>query len=169
MLLGDVCTRGCRFCAVTTGDPRGAVDVREPEHVARAVAQLELQYVVLTMVDRDDLLDGGADHVARTVERLHALRPDILIQALVGDFHGHGEAVDTVVASRPDVFAHNIEVVRRLQRTVRDARCGYETSLEVLRRAGSAVAGRRVLTKSSIMVGVGETDEEVVEALADLR
>src|SRR5258708_1280411 len=89
MLLGDVCTRGCRFCAVTTGDPRGAVDVREPEHVARAIARLELTYVVMTMVDRDDLLDGGAEHVARTVGRLRLLRPDILIETLVGDFHGH--------------------------------------------------------------------------------
>src|SRR5262249_49735903 len=167
MLLGDVCTRGCRFCAVTTGDPRGAVDVREPEHVARAIARLDLQYVVMTMVDRDDLLDGGAEHVARTVRRLRQLRPDILIEALVGDFAGHASAVDTVVASAPDVFAHNVETVRRLTRTVRDVRSSYDQSLAVLRRAreqaeregaaGSAL-GRR-LTKSSIMVGLGETDE----------
>jgi lipoyl synthase len=174
MLLGETCTRGCRFCAVTTGDPRGAVDVREPEHVARAIAQLELQYVVMTMVDRDDLLDGGADHVARTVRRLRELRPDVLIEALMGDFQGHHAAIDSVAAAGPDVFAHNVEVVRRLQRTVRDARCGYERSLDVLRRAKEAPAagptamGRR-LTKSSIMVGVGETDDEVVECLADLR
>lgn len=177
MLLGDVCTRGCRFCAVTTGDPRGAVDVREPEHVARAIARLDLQYVVMTMVDRDDLLDGGADHVARTVRRLRELRPDILIEALVGDFHGHLDAVDTVVDAAPDVFAHNIETVRRLTRTVRDARCSFDQSLAVLRRAkaraeqaGAAGSplGRR-LTKSSIMVGLGETDDEVVETLRALR
>ena len=177
MLLGDVCTRGCRFCAVATGDPRGAVDVREPEHVARAIARLDLQYVVMTMVDRDDLLDGGADHVGRTVQRLRALRPDILIETLVGDFHGHLSAVDVVVDAVPDVFAHNIETVRRLTRGVRDVRCGYDQSLTVLRRAkdraekaGAAGSplGKR-LTKSSIMVGLGETDDEVLETMRDLR
>jgi lipoic acid synthetase len=167
MLLGDVCTRGCRFCAVTTGDPRGAVDSREPEHVARAIAKLELQYVVLTMVDRDDLLDGGAWHVARTVERLRELRPDILIETLLGDFAGHMDYVDTTVRARPDVWAHNIEVPRRLQRTIRDARCSYETSLAVLARAKAGDPSR--LTKSSIMVGIGETDDEVIETLSDLR
>jgi len=167
MLLGDVCTRGCRFCAVTTGDPRGAVDVREPEHVARAISKLELQYVVMTMVDRDDLLDGGASHVARTVTRLRELRPDILIETLLGDFGGHMDYVDTTVDAKPDVWAHNIEVVRRLQRTIRDVRCSYERSLGVLKRAKDRDASR--ITKSSIMVGVGETDEEVLETLADLR
>jgi lipoic acid synthetase len=171
MLLGDVCTRGCRFCAVTTGDPRGAVDVREPEHVARAIARLELQYVVMTMVDRDDLLDGGAEHVARTVRRLRELRPDILIEALVGDFHGHLGAVDTVTDAGPDVFAHNVETVRRLTRKVRDVRCSYDQSLAVLRRAREGVAGEGGprLTKSSIMVGLGETDDEVLETMGDLR
>jgi lipoyl synthase len=167
MLLGDVCTRGCRFCAVTSGDPRGAVDVREPEHVARAIARLGLQYVVLTMVDRDDLLDGGASHVARTVTRLRELRPDILIETLLGDFGGHLDYVDTTVDARPDVWAHNIEVVARLQRTIRDARCSYETSLRVLSRVKERDPSR--ITKSSIMVGIGERDEEVIETLADLR
>lgn len=167
MLLGDVCTRGCRFCAVTTGDPRGAVDVREPEHVARAISKLELQYVVMTMVDRDDLLDGGASHVARTVTRLHELRPDILIETLLGDFGGHMDYVDITVDAKPDVWAHNIEVVRRLQRTIRDVRCSYERSLGVLKRAKDRDPSR--ITKSSIMVGVGETDDEVLETLADLR
>ncbi|WP_437591742.1 lipoyl synthase [Sorangium sp. So ce1000] len=181
MLLGDVCTRGCRFCAVTTGDPRGAVDVREPEHVARAIARLSLQYVVMTMVNRDDLLDGGAEHVARTVSRLHALRPDLLIETLVGDFQGHMSAVDMVVDAGPDVFAHNVEVVRRITRVIRDVRSSYDQSIAVLRRAkerqrrlaaeaaeAGAPAPRR-LTKSSIMVGIGETDDEVLEALRDLR
>jgi len=167
MLLGDVCTRGCRFCAVTTGDPRGAVDGREPEHVARAIARLELQYVVLTMVDRDDLLDGGASHVARTVTRLRELRPDILIETLLGDFGGHLDYVDTTVDARPDVWAHNIEVVRRLQRTIRDVRCSYERSLTVLRRVKERDPAR--CTKSSIMVGIGETDDEVLETMKDLR
>lgn len=167
MLLGDVCTRGCRFCAVTTGDPRGAVDVREPEHVARAISRLGLQYVVLTMVDRDDLLDGGAAHVARTVTRLRELRPDILVETLLGDFGGNFDYVDPTLDAAPHVWAHNIEVVRRLQRTVRDVRCSYDRSLSVLRRAKE----RRpeTFTKSSIMVGLGETDDEVFETLADLR
>ncbi|MBS2018525.1 MAG: lipoyl synthase [Deltaproteobacteria bacterium] len=167
MLLGDVCTRGCRFCAVTSGDPRGAVDGREPEHVARAIARLGLQYVVMTMVDRDDLLDGGASHVARTVTRLRELRPDILIETLLGDFGGHMDYVDTTVEAKPDVWAHNIEVVRRLQRSIRDVRCSYERSLGVLERVKQKDPSR--ITKSSIMVGIGEHDDEVLETLADLR
>lgn len=167
MLLGDVCTRGCRFCAVTTGNPRGAVDVREPEHVARAIAKLGLQYVVLTMVDRDDVLDGGASHVARTVTRLRELRPDLLIETLLGDFGGHLDYVDVTVDAKPDVWAHNIEVVRRLQRTIRDVRCSYEKSLDVLKRVKDRDASR--MTKSSIMVGIGENDDEVLETMRDLR
>jgi len=166
MLLGDVCTRGCRFCAVTTGRP-GALDEREPEHVAQAIGRMALQYVVLTMVDRDDLPDGGARQVARTVEGLKALRADLLVETLVGDFQGEPGPIDTVIAAKPDVFAHNIEVVRRITRRVRDARCGYDRSLSVLHRAKEQAPGR--ITKSSIMVGIGETDEEVVEALSDLR
>jgi lipoic acid synthetase len=167
MLLGDVCTRGCRFCAVTTGNPRGAVDGREPEHVARAIARLGLQYVVMTMVDRDDLLDGGAAHVARTVTRLRELRPDILIETLLGDFGGHMDYVDVTADARPHVWAHNIEVVKRLQRTIRDVRCGYEKSLGVLAHVKQRDASH--VTKSSFMVGIGEHDDEVLETLADLR
>jgi lipoic acid synthetase len=167
MLLGDTCTRGCRFCAVTSGDPRGAVDGREPEHVARAIARLGLQYVVLTMVDRDDLLDGGASHVARAVTRLRELRPDILVETLLGDFGGHLDYVDTTIDAEPHVWAHNIEVVERLQRTIRDVRCSYATSLRVLRRVKERDPER--ITKSSIMVGIGERDEEVVATLRHLR
>jgi lipoyl synthase len=167
MLLGDVCTRGCRFCAVTTGNPRGAVDPREPEHVARAVARMGLTYVVLTMVNRDDLLDGGAAHVAQTVTRLKELRSDLLVETLVGDFTGHLGAVDTVVDAAPDVFAHNVEVTRELTRTIRDARCSYDQSLRVLERAKERAPARP--TKSSIMVGVGESDHEVLTTLGDLR
>jgi lipoic acid synthetase len=167
MVLGDVCTRGCRFCAVTTGDPRGAVDVREPEHVSRAISRLEIHYVVLTMVDRDDLLDGGAEHVARTIKGIHALRPDMLVEALVGDFRGRLTDVDTVVEQgAPDVFAHNVEVPERLQRTVRDVRCSYAQSLAVLERAKSKGVG---VTKSSIMLGLGETYEELLQTMRDLR
>ena len=167
MLLGDVCTRGCRFCAVNTGQPRGEVDAREPEHVARAVAQMGLGYVVLTMVNRDDLHDGGAGHVARTVRHLRALRPDILIETLVGDFAGHLASVDEVVAAAPDVFAHNVEVVRSQTRLLRDARASFDQSLAVLRRAKAHASAPP--TKSSLMVGVGESDEEVLAALTELR
>lgn len=166
MLLGDTCTRGCRFCAVTTGNPRGAVDGREPEHVARAIARMDLSYVVMTMVNRDDLLDGGAEHVATTVRRLRELRADILIETLVGDFQGHMSAVDAVVDGAPDVFAHNVEVVRGLTRAIRDARCGYDQSLAVLRRAKERAP---LVTKSSIMVGLGESEGEVVETMRELR
>jgi lipoic acid synthetase len=167
MLLGHTCTRGCRFCAVTTGNPRGAVDPREPEHVARALASLGLRYVVLTMVDRDDLLDGGADHVARTVRALAERQPDLLVETLVGDFAGRHRDVDVVVDAAPAVFAHNVEVPRRLTPIIRDRRCAYDRSLDVLRHAKERAPDR--LTKSSIMVGVGETDDEVAETLTDLR
>ncbi len=167
MLLGDVCTRACRFCAVTSGDPRGAVDVREPEHVARALSRMSLQYVVLTMVDRDDMLDGGASHVGRTVSRLKELRPDMLVETLLGDFGGHMDYVDVTVDAKPDVWAHNIEVVERLQRKIRDVRCSYERSLGVLAHVKKRDPSR--ITKSSIMVGIGETDDEVVQTMRDLR
>jgi len=167
MILGETCTRGCRFCAVNTGNPRGAVDPREPENTARALAQMGLAYVVLTMVDRDDLLDGGASHVARTVERIKALSPDLLVETLVGDFAGVAADVRTVVEEgRPDVFAHNVEVVPRLQRSMRDARCSWERSTDVLRWAREAGAQ---VTKSSLMVGCGEREEEVIEAMQRLR
>ncbi len=167
MILGDTCTRGCRFCAVTSGDPGGLVDPREPEHVARALSQMELAYVVLTMVDRDDLDDGGAAHVARTVKRIREHSPKLLLETLVGDFAGRRRDVETVVRDgAPDVYAHNVEVVPSLQRKMRDARCSFERSLETLRWARAA--GARV-TKSSLMVGCGETEAEVIEAMAQLR
>jgi lipoic acid synthetase len=126
----------------------------------------------MTMVNRDDLLDGGADHVGRTVQRLKNLRPDILVETLVGDFSGHMSAVDVIVDSGIDVFAHNVETIRRLTRTVRDARSSYDQSLAVLGRAKKHAQERGLsgqLTKSSIMVGVGETDDEVIETMRDLR
>ncbi|MGC4069825.1 MAG: lipoyl synthase [Polyangiaceae bacterium] len=175
MVLGDTCTRGCRFCAVNTGNPKGFVDPREPEHVARAIARLGLKYVVLTMVDRDDLLDGGAEHVRETVRALHRLSPGLLVETLVGDFAGRKRDVDTVLGAAPDVYAHNIEVVRRLTPSVRDKRCSYDRSLEVLRWAkehiDGAAAGDKTTryVKSSIMVGIGETDTEIEETLRDLR
>ncbi len=167
MILGDTCTRGCRFCAVKTGKPGGVVDVSEPENVARAVAEIGLRYVVLTMVNRDDLADGGAGHVAETIRRLHALNPNLLVEALVGDFLGREVDLRMIVDARPDVFAHNVEVVPRVTRLVRDVRCSYEQSLEVLRKAKQLAPER--LTKSSLMVGAGESDEEVTQVLKDLR
>jgi len=167
MLLGHTCTRGCRFCAVTTGNPRGAVDPREPEHVGRAISQLGLKYVVLTMVDRDDLLDGGASQIARTVRSLRQHQPDLLVETLVGDFGGRQESFDALFSEPPDVFAHNVEVPRRLTPRIRDARCSYDLSLAVL--ASAKRRGPCRFVKSSIMVGIGETDEEVFETLAELR
>jgi lipoic acid synthetase len=167
MLLGDTCTRACRFCAVKTGHPRGAVDGREPEHVARALSSTPLHYVVMTMVDRDDLLDGGAAHVAKTVSRLKELRPDMLVETLLGDFGGHRDPIEVTVDGGPDVWAHNVEVVARLQRTIRDVRCSYEQSLTVLRWAKERRPS--MLTKSSIMTGIGETDDEVTATMRDLR
>jgi lipoyl synthase len=167
MLLGHTCTRGCRFCAVTTGNPRGAVDPREPEHVARAIAKLGLKYVVLTMVDRDDLLDGGASHMARAVTALREHSPGLLLETLVGDFGGHLRDVDVMIEAAPDVFAHNIEVTRRMTPIIRDQRCDYDRSLAVLGHAKASAEERFV--KSSIMLGVGETDDEVIETMGDLR
>ncbi len=167
MVLGHTCTRACKFCAVTTGNPRGAVDPREPEHVARAMARLGLKYVVLTMVDRDDLLDGGAGHVGSTVSMIKERVPELLVETLVGDFGGRLNDVDTLLEARPDVFAHNIEVTRALTRTIRDVRCDYDRSLGVLAHAKQRAPER--LTKSSVMVGLGEQDEEVLDTLRDLR
>lgn len=167
MILGHTCTRGCRFCAVTTGNPRGAVDPREPEHVGRALSSIGLRYVVLTMVDRDDLLDGGAAHVAETIRALRRHQPELLVEALVGDFGGRKRDVDVVLDAAPDVFAHNIEVVRRLTPLIRDRRCDYDLSLEVLRHAKERAPERFV--KSSLMVGIGENDDEVLRTLEDLR
>jgi len=167
MVLGETCTRGCRFCAVNTGDPRGYVDSREPESTAMALERMGLRYVVITMVDRDDLLDGGAAHLAETVRRSKARSPELLIETLVGDFQGVKRDVRTVVREgAPDVFAHNVEVVPRLQRSIRDARCSWERSIEVLRYAKEIGAER---TKTSLMVGIGEEESEVVEAMELIR
>jgi lipoic acid synthetase len=167
MLLGDTCTRGCRFCAVTSGNPRGMVDPLEPEKVARAVAELDLSYVVLTSVDRDDLPDGGAAHFAETVRAIKAADPKILVETLVPDFQGDPEAIRTVLGGGQEVFDHNVETVRRLQAVARDRRANYEQSLFVLRHAKSVRPD--VYTKSSIMLGLGETEDEVLETLQDLR
>jgi len=167
MLMGDTCTRGCRFCAVTSGNPHGVLDLDEPRKVAMALAEMDLSYVVLTSVDRDDLPDSGAGHFAKTVREIKARRPDMLVEALIPDFQGDLGAVRQVVDSGVDVLDHNLETVERLQATVRDRRASYEQSLSVLRGA----KGMRgdLFTKSSIMLGLGERHEEVLEAMRDLR
>lgn len=165
MLLGDTCTRGCRFCAVNTSRTPPPPDPNEPTSTADSIASWPIGYVVLTSVDRDDIPDGGSGHFAETVQAIKARRPEILIECLTPDFRGDLEAVRKLASSGLDVYAHNIETVERLQRRVRDSRAGYRQSLEVLKAAKAC----GVYTKSSIMLGLGETDEEVEEALLDLR
>ena len=167
MLLGDVCTRGCRFCAVTSGNPRGLVDPGEPEKVARALEETGLRYVVLTSVDRDDLPDGGAAHLAATVRAVKARSPEMLVEVLVPDFRGDLEAVREVVDAGPEVFGHNVETVERLQGAARDHRARYRQSLDVLRAAKRMRPA--MYTKSSMMLGLGETRDEVLRTMGDLR
>lgn len=172
MLLGDTCTRGCRFCAVKTAKTPPAPDPDEPLHLAETLTELGLTYVVLTMVDRDDLQDGGASHVARCVAEVKRRQPSLLVEVLVSDWQGDRAAVETVLAAGPDVYAHNIETVERLTPQVRDARCDYRQSLDVLRHAKQAAPGLRsqpLLTKSSIMLGLGETEADLRATFADLR
>jgi lipoic acid synthetase len=167
MLLGRTCTRGCRFCAVSTAATGDAVDEQEPEKLAFAISKLGLKYVVITMVDRDDLADGGSSQVARAIAELRVRTPELLVEVLVSDFRGDAGQIATVASARPDVFAHNVEVVERLQKSVRDAKCSYRQSLFVLEHAKKTAP--EVVTKSSIMVGLGETQAEVVQAMRDLR
>lgn len=167
MLLGDTCTRACAFCAVKTGNPKGVVDADEPHKIAAAVGALKLRYVVLTTVDRDDLADGGAEHYAATVRAIRAHDAKVLVEVLTGDFRGNESALRTLLAAEPDVFAHNLEVVERLTPLARDRRASYRTSLDVLAQV-KRVAPHR-LTKSSLMVGLGETEAELIAAMRDLR
>ena len=167
MILGDICTRACRFCAIKTGNPRGIVDIEEPVRAAAAIAELKLNYVVITSVDRDDLPDGGAGIFAETVRQIKARSPKTLVEILTPDFRGLMDNVRTVVASRPDVFGQNIETVRRLTHTLRDRRAGYDQTMNVLRMVKEMDPTMR--TKSSILVGMGETYEEVFETMRDLR
>jgi lipoyl synthase len=167
MLMGAVCTRACRFCSVDTGNPRGWLDPEEPQNAARTVELMQLGYVVLTSVDRDDLPDGGAAHYAACVRAIKGLSPRTAVEALTPDFQGVLRDVETVVDSGIEVFAQNLETVRRLTHPVRDPRAGYEQTLAVLVHAKRHRAG--VLTKSSLMLGLGESDEEIEATLVDLR
>ena len=165
MILGRVCTRACRFCAITTGVPVG-VDEAEPERVADAVAKMGLRHAVVTSVARDDLPDGGAHVFAETIRAIHRRSPTCTVEVLIPDFEGDAAALQTVMDARPEILNHNLETVKRLQRRVR-AKAFYERTLEVLQRAKAMRPDGR--TKSGIMLGLGETREEISETLRDLR
>jgi lipoic acid synthetase len=167
MLMGDVCTRGCKFCNVKTGNPKGILDPLEPEKVAYSISQMGLEYVVLTSVDRDDLPDQGSTHFARTIRTIKKLDSHVIVEVLTPDFRGDHDLVQLLVEAKPDVFAHNVETVERLQKRVRDPRAGYQQSLGVLKVVKEIDPTR--YTKTSLMLGLGETDEEILQTLKDLR
>ncbi len=166
MILGKTCTRSCRFCAVTSGDPKGIIDPDEPSHVAEAIRTLGLRYVVITSVDRDDLPDQGSSLYAATVAEIKKINPHTRVEVLIPDFSGSAGSIRSVLDAKPDVVGHNVETVRRLTPGIRDRRSGYERSLGVL--AVIKERAPQVLAKSGFMVGLGETDEEIEETLRDL-
>jgi len=166
MIAGDRCTRACGFCAVTTAKPF-PLEADEPQRVAEATRRMRLRHVVITAVARDDLRDGGAEHFRRTIESVRALNPEIVIEVLVPDFNDSDSAIDAVLSVRPHIFNHNLETVRRLAPSVR-SRATYDRSLSVLQKA-KAKAGEAIHTKSGIMLGLGETEDELFAALQDLR
>jgi len=166
MILGDVCTRACRYCAVTSGKPH-TLDVGEPKRVAEAVQTMGLKHAVVTSVDRDDLEDGGAALFAATIRKIHELNPDCAVEVLTPDFQGRDDQLEILMEARPEIFNHNIETVPRVFRRVRPGRSKYEISIEVLRRAKEMYPDG--LTKSGLMVGLGETMDEVVDTMRDLR
>lgn len=168
MILGDTCTRGCRFCAVKTSRAPPPPDPAEPAKVAEAIASWGLEYIVITSVDRDDLPDQGSNHFAETVQRLKIRKPDMLVEALVPDFRGDSECVQRVATSGLDVFAHNIETVEELQSVVRDRRANFKQSLDVLKMAKS-MAAPGTLTKTSIMLGCGETPSQIIKTMESVR
>ncbi|VDD76677.1 unnamed protein product [Mesocestoides corti] len=176
MIMGDTCTRGCRFCSVKTSPNPPPLDPKEPENTADAVSQWGVEYIVITSVDRDDLPDGGASHLAETVKQIKKKSSSVIIECLLPDFRGNISSITQMVDSGLDVYAHNIETVESLQKVVRDHRAGYRQSLAVLEHAKKYDLQRptnegagHLVTKSSIMLGLGETDEEVHRALSDLR
>ncbi len=168
MVLGDTCTRACRFCNVKTGNPGGWLDPHEPDQTAESARVMSLRYAVITMVDRDDLEDGGAAHVGKVIRRVKDVNAGIKVEILAGDFRGRAASLAAILAERPEVFAHNLETVRRLTPRVRDARANYQQSLAVLRLV-KELADYPLITKSALMLGLGETLEECEEALRDMR
>ncbi len=168
MLMGDVCTRGCKFCAVKTGNPMKKLDADEPKKLAEAIAKIKLfDYVVLTSVNRDDLEDGGSSHFAECIKEIKKFYPEIIIEVLIPDFKGDIKSLKKIVEAKPEVIAHNIETVERLQKKVRDVRANYKQSLSVLENVKNL--NPKIYTKSSIMLGLGEEDEEIIQAMKDLR
>ena len=168
MLMGDVCTRGCKFCAVKTGNPIKKLDNEEPKKLAKALADIKLfDYVVLTSVNRDDLEGGGASHFAECVKEIKKEYPEIIVEVLIPDFRGDVNALRKIVDAKPEVIAHNIETVERLQKKIRDVRANYKQSLSVLENVKKL--NPKIYAKSSIMLGLGEEDEEVLQAMKNLR
>ncbi len=167
MLMGDTCTRGCRFCSVNTSRIPPALDASEPIKLAETIENMKLRYVVLTTVDRDELQDQGASHIARCIRSVQRRNPELLIEILMPDFRGETDLLQQVIDAQPAVLAHNLETVRRLTSRVRDPRAGYEQSLEVLKYLKNQGAG--AYTKSSLMLGLGEEQEEILQAMQDLR
>ena len=167
MLMGDTCTRGCRFCSVNTSRIPPALDASEPIKLAETIENMKLRYVVLTTVDRDELQDQGASHIARCIRSVQRRNPELLIEILMPDFRGEADLLQQVIDAQPAVLAHNLETVRRLTSRVRDPRAGYEQSLEVLKYLKNQGAG--AYTKSSLMLGLGEEQEEILQAMQDLR
>lgn len=167
MVMGEICTRGCRFCAVTTRRKGTLLDQEEPENVAKAIQEMGLDYVVITSVDRDDIEDQGSEHFANCIRAIREKNPKTLIEVLIPDFSGNIEWLKKVVDAKPNVLAHNIECIERLTPKVRDPRAGYEQSMEVLRNVKKLDPAMH--TKSSIMVGLGETEEEVLQTMRELR
>jgi lipoic acid synthetase len=164
MVLGNVCTRACKFCAVDTGNPHGWLDPMEPYKTGQSVAFMRLQYVVLTSVDRDDLEDGGANHIANCVKEIKIRNPDVVVEVLSPDFAGSKVSLDVLLASGLDVFSQNIETVDRLTHFVRDPRAGYKQTLDMLEYSSK----RNMITKSGMMLGLGETTAEVMATMQDL-
>jgi len=181
MLMGEVCTRACRFCYVKSGNPQGLLDATEPQRLVEAATIMKLEYVVLTCVTRDDLPDGGASHFARCIKALKAAHPKLLIEVLISDLNGNLDALQTIVDAKPEVIAHNLETVERLQLDVRDPRANYKKSMKILAEAknltklrdGSSLesgnSAQKMYTKSAIMLGLGEREEEVIQYMKDLR
>lgn len=167
MLMGDTCTRACRFCSVKTAKNPSQLDADEPFNLAKTLLELKLKYVVLTTVDRDDLEDQGAGHIRKCIEEIKKTTPHIIVEALIPDFRGDVDLIKEVLKSHPEVVGHNVECTEKLTRKVRDPRANYDQSLEVLK----VIKGLEpdIYTKSSLMLGLGETDEEVIQAMRDIR
>lgn len=166
MIMGDICTRGCRFCAVNSGKPF-LLDADEPERVAKAIKEWGLRYVVITSVCRDDLEDGGSEHIAKTIKAIKLLCPTTIVESLIPDFRGNESSIKEIVKSQPEVISHNIETVSRLTPKVRDARASYEQSLLVLKKIKDL--NSFIYTKSSIMLGLGESEDEVIQTITNLK